>query len=243
MTYTQPLLTTFLLIAAAALLTGRAGLRKTLALTGVCGLFLVSWPPLDWLFSRPLEARYTIRPFAASPGLQALVVFSEQVEPPHFERPYSLASGDTYERCLYAAWIYRRYGPLPVVVSGGATGPGFPAAALTMRDILTGNGVAANMVWTEEQSKTTHENALDSAVILRQHGISRVALVVDATSMPRATACLRKLGIEVSPAPSNFRQWGPLREEILPGWKAIRRNENTLHEMLGLIWYRVRGWI
>src|ERR1017187_7474195 len=41
------------------------------------GLFLVSWPPVDWLLSRPLEARYAIRPFAASSGPQAVVVFSE----------------------------------------------------------------------------------------------------------------------------------------------------------------------
>src|ERR1035437_10147709 len=91
------------------------------------GLFLVSWPPVDWLLSRPLEARYAIRPFAASSGPQALVVFSERVEPPHFERPYSLASENTYERCLYTACIYRRCGPLPVLVSGGSAAAGFPA--------------------------------------------------------------------------------------------------------------------
>lgn len=127
----------------------------------------MSWPPVDWLLSRPLEARYAIRPFAASSGPQALVVFSERVEPPHFERPYSLASENTYERCLYTACIYRRCGPLPVLVSGGSAAAGFPAGALMMRDILLRNGIAESMVWTEELSRSTRENALYSAGILR----------------------------------------------------------------------------
>ena len=207
-----------------------------LAGAGVCGLFLVSWPPAAWLFSRPLEARYAIRPFTASPGLQAVVVFSEGIEPPHFERPYPVASRNTYERCLYAAWIYRRYGPLPVLVSGGPN-------ALTMQELLVTNGVTEGMTWTDERAHSTHENALYSAQILRQHGISRVALVVDATSMARAVACFRKLGIEVVPAPSSFCQLGPLVEDFLPGWRAIQQNEDTLHEALGLLWYRLRGWV
>ena len=242
MTYTQPLLTIFLLLTLAAFLGGPGRRRKLLAIAGLAGLFLISWPPADWLLSRPLEARYGIRPFEAQPGLQAIVVFSGLVRSANFARPYAIAGADTYERCLYAAWIYRRYGPLPVVVSGGPSAPGFPAEALTMQDILVRNGVDASNVWVEGRSGTTHQNALYSASILRQHGVSRVALVVDALRMPRAAACLRKLRIDVVPAPSGFRTFGPLRQELLPSWQAIRRNEDTLHEILGLAWYRFHGW-
>jgi uncharacterized SAM-binding protein YcdF (DUF218 family) len=228
-------LTIFFLIAAAALVVRDRSGRRLVTL-GVWGLFCITWPPLDWLFSRPLEARYAVRPFLPTDGLEALVVFSEGVETAHFERPYPLASQNTTERCLYAAWIYRRYGERPVLVSGGRY-------ALTMRDILVHNGVAERSVWTEEQSQSTRENAVYSAEILRQHGSSRVALIVDATSMPRAAACLRKLGVEVVPAPSRFREFGPISEEFLPSWKAIRQNEDTLHETVGLLWYWTRGWI
>jgi uncharacterized SAM-binding protein YcdF (DUF218 family) len=241
-TYAQPLLTIFLIIGAAALVVRRKGQRRVLAIAGLGGLFLISWPPVDWLLSRPLEARYGIRPFEAQPGLQAIVVFSGLVRSAKFARPYAIAGEDTYERCLYAAWIYRQYGPLPVVVSGGPSAPGFPAEALTMQDILVRNGVDASNVWVEGRSGTTHQNALYSASILRQHGISRVALVLDAVRMTRAAACLQKLGIDVAPAPSDFRTFGPLRKELLPSWQAIRRNEDTLHEILGLAWYRMRGW-
>jgi uncharacterized SAM-binding protein YcdF (DUF218 family) len=183
-----------------------------------------------------LEGRYAVQPFVQMAGLEALVVLSEGVEPANIERPYPLASQNTTQRCLYAAWIYRRYGERPVLVSGGRY-------ALTMRDILVRNDVAESSVWIEEKSQSTRENAVYSAEILRRHGVSRVALIVDATSMPRAAACFRKLGIEAIPAPSKFRDFGRLSDEFLPNWKAIRQNEDTLHEMLGLLWYWMRGWI
>jgi uncharacterized SAM-binding protein YcdF (DUF218 family) len=113
-----------------------------------------------------------------------------------------------------------------------------------MRQLLEGAGVPETMIWTEELSRNTHEDALYGAAILRKHGIQRIALVVDAQSMPRAEACFRKQGIEVVPAPCDFHVFGrPLSEEFLPNWNAVRRNERTLHEVLGLGWYWLRGWI
>ena len=112
-----------------------------------------------------------------------------------------------------------------------------------MRDLLQQAGVPEAMIWTEEQSHSTHENAVFGAEILRDHGIRSIALVVDAQSMLRADACFQKQGITVVPAPSRFREFGPLFGELFPGWRALQHNELTLHEALGLIWYRLRGWI
>jgi uncharacterized SAM-binding protein YcdF (DUF218 family) len=113
-----------------------------------------------------------------------------------------------------------------------------------MRELLKRAGVPESSIWTEERSYSTHENAVYGSEILRQHGISQIALVVDAQSMPRAAACFRKQGIAVMPAPCEFHSFGPpLSEEFLPNWNAIRRNERTLHEIVGLGWYWLRGWI
>jgi uncharacterized SAM-binding protein YcdF (DUF218 family) len=98
-------------------------------------------------------------------------------------------------------------------------------------------------IWTEEQSRSTHEDAVLGAEILRRHGIGRIALVVDAQSMPRAEACFRKEGMIVIPAPSEFREFEYSLDEFLPSWKAIKRNEVTLHEAAGLAWYWLRRWI
>src|SRR5579863_2149310 len=105
MTYTEPLLTVFLFLALVGLVLLRGNKRNTLLTLGIIGLFVVSWPPADWLLSRPLEARYPVRPFGSAP-VQAIVVLASAVHPPHFERPYALLGDETYERCQYAAWIH-----------------------------------------------------------------------------------------------------------------------------------------
>lgn len=241
MTYTQPLMPVFVCIAIIGLVRLRRGKNVWLAMSGVLGLFLVSWPPVDWLFSRPLEVWYPVRPFSMAP-VQAIVVLAGGVDPPHYERPYPLANQDTYERCQFAAWLYRQR-PGPVLACGGREDEGLPPDSTAMRDLLQQAGVPQAMIWTEDRSHSTHENAVYGSEILRQRGIRSIALIVDAQSMLRAERCFRKEGITVVPAPCRFREFGPVFRELLPGWRAIQQNELTLHETLGLVWYRLRGWI
>jgi uncharacterized SAM-binding protein YcdF (DUF218 family) len=246
MTYTQPLLLIFLAIATVGLLGSPRCRGKWFAMAGIAGIFLTSWPPADWLFSRPLEGQYPVRPFKPAPQPQAIVVLGESVQPPQFEEPYPLPGNGTYRRCEYAVWIYRRYGPVPVLVSGGRASQAGPPISTTMRELLLREGVPDAMIWTEDRSRSTHENAVYTSEILRTHGVTHVALIVDATSMPRAAACFRKLGVDVVPAPLDFHalgSWGSWQDDFLPNWRAVRRNEDILHEILGLAWYRIQGWI
>jgi uncharacterized SAM-binding protein YcdF (DUF218 family) len=241
MNYTEPLLALFCAVSFIGVFRLRRCKGAWLAWMGLLGVFLVTWPPLDWLFSRPLEIWYPIRLPDPSPNLLAIVVLSSAVNPPVRERPYPLADYQTYQRCEFAAWLYTHWQAVPVLTSGG--GSRRRPFSVTMREILERNGVPDSMIWTEESSSSTHENAVYSAQILRLHGVTKVALVVDASSMPRAVACFRKAGIQVIPAPSEFRELESLQDELLPSWKALRQNEITLHETVALGWYRLHGWI
>jgi uncharacterized SAM-binding protein YcdF (DUF218 family) len=236
------MLTVFLLIAFVGVIRRQNGNGYGSALLGLMGLALLSWPPVDWLLGRPLEGRYPVRPFEDS-SLQAIVVLSSAVHAPDFERPYPLPDEETQNRCAMAAWLHHRYQNAPVLACGGAGKSGDQPFSVVMRELLNRSGVPESMIWTEERSHSTHENARFGAGILRQHGIMRIALVVDAKSMPRAAACFRKEGITVLPAPCSFRELGSLSEELLPAWGAIRRNEATLHETLGFAWYWLHGWV
>jgi uncharacterized SAM-binding protein YcdF (DUF218 family) len=99
------------------------------------------------------------------------------------------------------------------------------------------------MIWTEERSESTHEAAVYAVQILRKKGISRIALVTEAYHMPRAEGSFRREGIEVIPAPCRFHKLQFSWAELLPRLEAIDRNENVLHEWVGMLWYRARGWI
>jgi uncharacterized SAM-binding protein YcdF (DUF218 family) len=242
MTYTQPLLLIALLVALAGLVRVGDGKRPLLLMVGLFGILLLSLPAVDWFLSRPLEARYPIRALPSAPA-QAIVVLSSAVSPIVYERPYPVPDKDTYQRCEFAAWLHRHWQPVPILACGGPGANDKQAVSVTMRQLLERASVAETMIWTEELSQSTHENAVFGAKVLRQHGISRIALVVEARSMPRAAACFRREGITVIPAPSEFRKFESLMDEFIPSWKAVKRNEETLHEALGLAWYWLRGWI
>ena len=236
MTYTEPLLPLTLALSWICLYFIQPSRAKRWLCRSLLAITLLSWPPGEYVLSRPLEWHYPLKPFSAPAGLDAIVVLSSSVSPAQFERPYPLPDSETFSRCRHAAWIYGNT-RLPVLVSEGIKSAEEP------RELLIAAGVPADMIWVEDRSRSTHENAVFSARILRQHGVQRIALVVDARSMLRASACFRREGIDVVAAPSGFRYVSATLEDWIPGWKAVHGNEITLHETVGLLWYRLRGWI
>ncbi len=242
MSYTELLLLVLLAICLTGFLRQRHCKRSWLLITGVAGIFLVSWPPFDWLLSRPLEVWYPVRPLQSAQP-QAIVVLSGSVRPADPGRPYALPDAVTYERSEFAAWLHCHWRPLPVLACGGPDRNGGQPFSLAMREVLQKAGVPSSLIWTEDRSRSTHENAVYGAEILRQHGITTIALVVEAKSMMRAAACFRKQGITVLPAPCGSSELGPWRDDLFPRGKSIERNEVTLHETLGLAVYWLRGWI
>ena len=239
MSYNEPLITLFLLLCAVAWLRRSSGReRRVLLGVAVIGLLLVSWPPAEWVLSRPLESPYRLFRPAARPG--AIVVLGGSISPPSPSRPYPLADADTFEHCAMAAWVYKQVGPVPVLACEGMQR--FSTYS-TMRELLKGSGIPDDLIWTDQRSRNTHENAVFGARILQQHHIADIALVTDAQSMARAAACFRKAGLRVVPAPCEFGEIEFKGRDLLPTWRAIRRSERTLHELLGLIWYSLRGWV
>lgn len=239
MTYIRPLLLLFLCLSAAGALRSQSHRRSRLLIVGLLGLFLLSWPPAEWLFSRPLEWSYPIRPFTPDLSAQAIVVLGGGIDAPSKARPYALPDRSTFVNCTMAAWIHEKAPALPVLACEGSHGSRvFPSL---MPALLKNAGVPESAIWLEVRSHNTHENAVYGASILNTHGIRRIILVTDAQSMPRAAACFRKLGFAVDPAPSEYGQLS--FSDLIPDSRAIWRNNRTLHEVLGLAWYQLHNWI
>jgi uncharacterized SAM-binding protein YcdF (DUF218 family) len=233
----------FLFLAIAGLIRiwrSRERKRPSLAATGIVGLFLVSYYPLAWLFTLPLESSYETNPIPRE-SAQALVVLSGGAYPPVPDRPYTSPQRQTYERSRHTAWLYKNWKALPVLACGG--GPYGEPLSFAMREVLEAEGVPADKIWLETRSSSTYENAVYGCEILRRHGISRIILVEEPRFLPRAVACFRKQGMRVVPAAFNFTHlyWEP--DDFLPSSRAIQLNGELLHEYVGLLWYRMRGRI
>jgi len=249
MNYLQPVFTCAFLLALIQLVRYRRSFEspafRGLALA-LAAVFLVSWAPAAWLFSRGFEGQYPPQQYPAGDARDAgaIVVLASTVYPPCPPIPTPRVGSDTYERCQYAAWLFKHWKPLPILASGGGSFVDSPPYAIAMRDALEREGVPASDIWVEGRSRTTHENAAFSAAILQQKGIHRIVLVTDAYHMLRADVSFRKQSLSVIPAACGYRTYHSFQfTDLLPGWEPIAWNEDAVHESIGLVWYRLHGWI
>lgn len=249
MTYVEPGILLAIVLAAMGLIPNvrrRCGGRNLLTPLALLGLFCWSFPPVAILHSSLLEGRYPA-PSLPVPEAGVIVVLSGGLDesPPPLSATYAATS--TYKRTMDAAWLHRNGKSLPIVVSGGPIGRAEegPSAAEVMKQILLTQGVPNDQILLEDASHSTFENAVLSAALLRKQGISRILLVTDAVHMTRAELAFRHQGLDVLPSPCCFYSAIPLEHwyDYIPTRRAIRANEATLHEWLGLLWYRVRGRI
>ena len=107
-----------------------------------------------------------------------------------------------------------------------------------MADILD-REFAVKVYWQETRSRTTAENAVMSAAILKEAGVSRIVLVTQAFHMPRAVRLFRSAGLEVIPAPTDFKTDDDASigfGSLIPRASAMQNSYYALHEWLGIAW-------
>ena len=103
------------------------------------------------------------------------------------------------DRLVHAVALYKARKAPVVLLSGGGAGDGRPEA-LQMKDVLEVMGIPVEHVLLEKQSRNTHDNAVNSARILKDRGMHRILLVTSAYHMRRALGVFERQGLEVVPA-------------------------------------------
>jgi uncharacterized SAM-binding protein YcdF (DUF218 family) len=145
----------------------------------------------------------------------------------------------TLVRLRYGAKLQRETGK-PILVSGGSPLGNGISEAQQMRVALE-QDFRVPVRWTEDESDNTLENANHSFLILQQAGIRKIYLVTHAWHMPRAAEVFRRAGFQVVEAPTAFTtryQNGLLT--FLPQAGSLHDSKLFIHEVIGLLWYRVK---
>jgi uncharacterized SAM-binding protein YcdF (DUF218 family) len=208
-------------------------------------LWLVSTPMVAHLALGSLEWQYD-PPERPPAGYEAIVVLAASTLLPGEVHQQAELADNTRIRCLVAAQLYRQGPACPIVVSGGKVDPDYaPTHAQVMAEFLRAQGVPAKDLIVEDTSRNTYENAVESSRELKQRGIIKVLLVVDAMDIYRAARCFARQGIDVIPAPSAYGT-KPHSISVLtfvPNIEAVRNCGMAAHEWLGVLWYWCHGRI
>jgi uncharacterized SAM-binding protein YcdF (DUF218 family) len=246
-TYLEPALPLLLLLGvvgiARAWRVSIKGNRPVLETVAIIGILLLSTNAFAWILSLPLEAWYDKNTAGPLQRPEAIVLLAGSAHSPSPNQPYAYAATDTYRRLQHGLWLFRHWdSSLPILVCGGTLDETQPVSH-SMRRVLESEGVPPELLWVEDRSHNTHENAVYGAKILRHQRVSLVALVVEANAMWRAAAAFTKSGIIVLPAPVRFTELDLTWTDVFPSANPIALSGEHIHELVGLLWYRTRGWI
>ena len=243
-----------ILLVAALLLDKRKRLRQ------ICialALLLILGFGNEWTAHRltaSLEWRYL--PIGELPHADAIILLGGGTRPQLPPRPIS-ETNEAGERMIYAAKLYHEGKAPVIIVSGGfidffgSTVPEVEA----MRELLEALGVPPAAIVEEDRSRNTYENALYVKEIVTARGYDDFLLVTSAMHMPRSMAIFTKQGLHVTAAPVDFSATrgaaGRTEDPGLEGWllkvlptsDRLELSTRALREYIGLLVYRLRGWL
>ena len=243
---TQPLAWVALLVLAGMLLIKTRPHWAWRLCASALGLLLaLGWEPLPNAALRYLEAQY---PAAVAddhwPEYAGVIVLGGALEPAYaWTAPGQSALNDAAERMTEVVPLLRRHPRLKVLFTGGE-GELFGAGASEAeraRRFFQAQGVPPDQLLLEADSRTTFENAVLSRRVAGVDANKPWLLLTSAYHMPRSMAAFQKAGWNVTAYPVDFRTglatpWSQYSMD-----QGVKRWRVALHELLGLLAYRLAG--
>lgn len=222
--------------------------RVGLGVLGFSFLWLWVWsmPATSYALRASLESRYPNRPVEAVPRVDAIVVLGGAFRG-DAAWPYPSAGG-AVDRYWHAARLYHAGRGSRIILSGGRDPrrPENPTEAQSGAAFLMDLGVPREHLILDNLARTTAQHLDLIPDLLAEHGLERFLLVTSATHMWRAEATFRAAGLEPIPVATGFRvEPDPVRRlrRYLPSVSALGGSTGAVHEYLGYLFYRLRGWI
>jgi uncharacterized SAM-binding protein YcdF (DUF218 family) len=219
---------------------------KTIILSGLVLLYLMSTSVVSRLLLRPLEA-----PYAESGTLpndcSAIVVLGGGGKPMSSpdENPELNEAGD---RLLHAARLYKRGIAPRIVTTGGYSVGGFHQKitegaqnALVLREM----GVDSSAILIEAKSLTTADHGPYIAAIFDSLNLQKkIVLVTSAAHMYRSIRVFKKHGFTIYPSATDFktnRYFINGSSDFFPSVGALDAATAAMHEYYGVVGYVVLG--
>ncbi len=246
-----------LLLQIAGLLLRQRRLGTVLSCTGLALLWVAATPLVSRQLVWGLEeraARLTPDPI---PRADAVLVLGGGLRPALPPRR-GVEVNEAGDRLLRAVALMRE-GKAPwLLVSGGrvsfmANDPAAPEARLAAA-LATSLGVPADRIVVSEEGRNTAEETRALVKLAEGRGWRSLLLVTSATHLPRSLATLRRAtNLRIIPVACDFQladraSFGTptpagVLLSVLPNAEALVLTTTAMREHLGLLVYRLRGWL
>lgn len=222
---------------------------RMVVLAGFGALWLLSCQSVAIWLDRALLPQYP----AVTPAqlqqqqVQAVVVLGGGItlDAPEYAGPQLNAM--SMERLRYGAMLARQlqvplgyvggvgWGNADKPTAGTLSAPRPALAEAVIAEQVAPHTYGVPVTLADSQSRDTRENGENMARLLRQRGITRVALVSHAWHLPRSLQAFAGKGLTVIPAPMGFT--GPYERPLLdalPSGHGLAASRRVLREWLGL---------
>jgi len=214
-----------------------------LLITGACILYLLSLQPVSSTLAYLLEKDCPPPLIEDFSEIDIIVILGGGVLPAWSLRKEAEPSGVTYSRVAHGVEFFHRSGAKYIVVSGGAGPFGSETNAEAMKELAIKLGVAQDRILMEPYSSTTWEHPRELIKLVKKpEDEITIGLVTSALHMKRSLLIFKRYFPNVIPLPCNYLS-NPVRLNeylIIPSADAFFLSSNALHELIGIVWYKVR---
>ncbi len=222
--------------------------RKISSLAAFVLLLTTSSPFVANQLIGTLEAWYPPPVITPADRYDAIVVLGGGTENKGTLRPAVELTSLSRNRTTCGVDLYLK-GYAPKLVLTGGDGSVFgsgPKDALEMKRWAHRLGVPEEATVTEEEARTTYENATDTRRLL---GPASILLVTSASHLPRATALFARQGFHVTPVPCAYVAQDKPQDgwsdvdlfDFLPNDRALQNSQDAIVEVVGIAVYWLTG--
>jgi len=203
-------------------------------------LYVLSIDPIADSLLRPLEDKY---PALSLDNIRendptAIVVLGGGTIIASPESEGDSLSSDALKRAVYAFTLRDTFS-VPYIFSGGKVFDyGQDTEADVAKQLFISLGMSPDRIIVESKSRNTWQNAKETAKLNHKE----VILVTSAYHIPRSVYCFEKNGMNVIPAPTDYKI---NREKpydffsFMPSINALSKTYLAMHEYVGLLYARI----
>ena len=245
----------FVVLSLLFLLLKKFALVKRFLFLALMDLLIVGWIPTAELGLRSLEdsVAQSILADLSQDDVGGIIVLGGAIESGQLALDRDeVAIGAAAERVTKALELVHRYPELPLVYSGfsGAVNPKGISEADSFKRLVQEQGINPQRAHFENQSRNTYENALYVKPIIESIGakngngqLKPWILVTSASHMYRSLKIFQKQEIHVLPLPVDYQTGRTLQWTSFDLVYGAQNWNRLLHELIGLVAYKITGKI